>query len=232
MKIAYFTFNTPDPAYFCALQSTIAAGALVLNGTGAILNSLYPQPINVGDGFGNVVSLTSASNNSGVSFTINGSDSLNNTLSEVIVGPNGSTVQTTNIFTTVSSIVANGAVSNVSAGTGTIAASDWFIANSYVTPFSLGIRITAFQPSINYTIQTTDYGINTHIPSGPVPSNRIDPSPDPNVVNATTSQYTELGSPIGGFNSGPVQAVRCFINSSSGGSQRLRMSIFQAGVKQ
>lgn len=231
MKIAYFNFNTPDQAYFCAVQSTAGAGALLLNGTGAILNSVYPQPIQVKGGFGYVISLTSASNNSGVNFVVTGTDSLNNTIVETIQGPNANTVQSVNFFNTLISVVPNGAVSNVSVGTGVSAASDWFIPNTYVTPFNVGLRISAIQQSVNYTVQTTDYPINSHTPSGPVPSNRIDPSPDTNVVNATTNQYSELGAPIGGFNSGPVHGVRCLVNTSQGGAQSLVFSISQAGVK-
>ena len=63
------------------------------------------------------VTLTSTGNISGVNFTITGTDIAGNSLSEVLAGPNNTTVTSTKFYNTVTQIATNGAVgTNTSAG--------------------------------------------------------------------------------------------------------------------
>lgn len=226
MKTVYCTFTPPDAAYYAGLQTIATAGNFLLNGTGAIQNDFYGiAAINTPGQFGRTVSITSTGNQSGLLFTVGGYDTLGNPLSEILTGPNNSTVQTTNYFAQVTSVSANGAVGvNTSVGTGSTGASQWFIPTLYVTPFKVGIKITVPNPTINYTIQDTDFPLLNPTPPGVVPNNRIEASQDVNVVNATTSQLTSYDIPVNG--------IRCLVSQSSGGSQSLVVSFTQAGVKQ
>jgi hypothetical protein len=56
------------------------------------------------------VTLTSTGNISGVNFTITGTDIAGNSLSEVLAGPNNTTVTSTKFYNTVTQIATNGAV--------------------------------------------------------------------------------------------------------------------------
>jgi hypothetical protein len=221
-----FTFAAPDATYFCAAQQLTAAGTFLLNGDAAIGNAFYGiAPINVSGLFMRNIAIASTGNLSTVNFTVTGIDGQYNALSETIAGPNNGIVQTVQYFYQVQSVAANAAVStNVTVGTGTLGASLWFKPNTnFVSPFNVSIRITVEQPSVVYTIQDTDYGTaGPPVPPGIVPSNRIYNSQDPNVVNASSTQFTSYTL--------PVEAIRVLINSSSGGLQNLTAAFTQAGL--
>lgn len=107
-----------DTAAICTLQTLGAAGSLTIDGP----LSYWPRPDvrSKYASFGNVrrvVSLTSANNLAGVSFTITGYFN-GLPVTETRVGPNSNTVETTQIYEIVTSISTNGAVTAVSVGSG------------------------------------------------------------------------------------------------------------------
>ena len=62
------------------------------------------------------VSLTSTANNSGLAVTVNGTDVYGKTTSELITGPNNTTVYGAKAFKTVTSVTATGIVTSLSVG--------------------------------------------------------------------------------------------------------------------
>ena len=99
-----------DDAYYRANASIGAAGALSL-----LANTVGPN------GYGYKVIITSAGNDSGITFTITGikvGDLTNTVVSEVVTGANTSTATSTNYYARVDSITASGAsAGNVKIGT-------------------------------------------------------------------------------------------------------------------
>ena len=99
-----------DDAYFRANASIAASGALSL-----LANSVGPN------GYGYKLVITSAGDDSGITFTITGikvGDLTNTVVSEVVTGANASTATSTNYYARVDSITASGAsAGNVKIGT-------------------------------------------------------------------------------------------------------------------
>jgi len=114
------SFVADDPDGVCAAQTTGGAANLTLNGaladSGAInfytAASLQPRKLTITGLAGN--------DNSGVTFTITGTDLSDVAQTEAIAGPNGAvTVSSTKYFKTITQIAAGGAVTgNITAGSG------------------------------------------------------------------------------------------------------------------
>jgi len=114
------SFVADDTDGVCAAQTTSGAANLTLNGAladGGAINfytaaSLQPRKLTITGLAGN--------NNSGVTFTITGTNSLDVAQTEAIAGPNGAvTVSSTKYFKTITQIAAGGAVTgNITAGSG------------------------------------------------------------------------------------------------------------------
>src|ERR1700691_5563673 len=84
-------------------QALAGAGALTIDGTlstGGVATLTPPQ---------NVV-ITSGGNDSGITFTISGTDYGGSAISEVLTGASGAAVTSVYLYATVTSIVASGAV--------------------------------------------------------------------------------------------------------------------------
>lgn len=99
-----------DDAYYRANASIAGAGALSL-----LANTVGPN------GYGYKLVITSAGNDSGITFTITGikvGDLTNTVISEVVTGANASTATSANYYSRVDSITASGAsAGNVKIGT-------------------------------------------------------------------------------------------------------------------
>jgi len=99
-----------DDAYYRANASIAGSGALSL-----LANTPGPN------GYGYKVIITSAGDDSGITFTITGirvGDLTNTVVSEVLTGPNATTVTSSNYYSRIDSIVASGAsAGNVKIGT-------------------------------------------------------------------------------------------------------------------
>jgi hypothetical protein len=99
-----------DDAYYRANASIAGAGVLPL-----LANTAGPN------GYGYKVIITSAGNDSGITFTITGikvGDLSNTVVTEVVTGPNATTATSTNYYARVESITASGAsAGNVKIGT-------------------------------------------------------------------------------------------------------------------
>jgi len=110
-----YTFPAASTTAVSQLQTLTEASPLLLNG--ALSNTIQTKIPFLDHGYSRQVSLTSANNLSGVNFTITGIQN-GLTISEVVVGPNGGPVYGVEVYDEITSIVTDGAVDAVSAGTG------------------------------------------------------------------------------------------------------------------
>lgn len=145
----------------CLLQTLGAAGSLTINGVLATtLNSNSPYV--KFSGFNRTVTITSPSNNSTVTFTINGTyrGALQ---TENILGPNAGTVETTDTFDTITSITTNAATvgSGVSVGTGTAGATSWILYNYNATVSALSVTVDV-TGTITYSFRGTLDDVQTN----------------------------------------------------------------------
>lgn len=114
------TFIADDPDGVCTAQTTSGAANLTIDGaladSGAVnfytAASLQPRKVTITGLVGN--------NNSGVTFTITGTNSVGTAQTEAVTGPNGAvTISSTNYFKTITQIAADGAITgNITVGSG------------------------------------------------------------------------------------------------------------------
>lgn len=209
MQPVIYNWTVPSTTAVAALQNLGAAGSLVLNGslsTGSG-NIYIPNMVRA-------ISLTSTNNLSGVNFTINGS-SYGTAISETIAGPNNNTVQTTEIFDTVTSITTNGAVNAVSAGIGSIGSTPWMWVDCNKMVLNVAVNVYAVG-TINYTLQTTI------VQEGDVLSGVGTLSPVTALTNATASQGSSFSI--------PCTHARIYINSS-GANGVIQAQFLQQGIR-
>jgi hypothetical protein len=205
-----FNWLAPDTQAVCATQTLAGAGNLTLNGT---LSGTGFNPIVTFEGISRVVSITSTNNLSAVSFTIAGTYR-GATVSATRVGPNNTTVQTTQLFDSVTSVSTNAAAAAVSIGTGTTGRTHWLSAD-YFQQFPYKTIQTVVAGTINYTFQVTLDDIQTTA----TPSTF---TPIANLTGATTNQFEIALLPI---------SYSSFLINSSGATGALTATVLQQGVK-
>ena len=109
------TFGTVDATDANGLSTVATIGSattLTLNGA-LIADSVYTTGANIGQ----IITILSAADDTGVTFTTVGTDANGDALTEVITGVNAATASSTSYFQTVTSITTDGATTgNVSAG--------------------------------------------------------------------------------------------------------------------
>ncbi len=156
-KPAVFTWPAPSVDSIATLQPVVfGTGGFVLNG------SLVPPGTKeaVFPGISRTVTITSAFDISPYFITVEGT--YNGAFqTETIAGPNASTVETTNLFDTVTAVYPNSAIFASSVGTGTTGHTNWFNHNYHATVvgFTLQVVVTG---TINYTFQTTLDDVNAN----------------------------------------------------------------------
>lgn len=147
-KYVFPAANTQD---VCRLQTVTGASSLSLNGLlvypgDSLLNFLRY-------GYSRQLSITSANNLSGVTFTVNGLQN-NVLISENITGPNNTTVYSTNVFDVITSITTSATATAVSIGTGYLGFFPLISLNLYITYLNYSFSIA----TPDNTIDTTVYG--------------------------------------------------------------------------
>lgn len=101
------------------------------------------------------VLITSGGNDSGITFTVVGTNRNGAALTEAVTGSNGSTATTTQDFKTVSSVAHTGSVATtVTVGTSGVGSSQWFFVDNCVAPVNLGIGVVV-SGTINFTVEYT-----------------------------------------------------------------------------
>lgn len=130
-----------------ALQSP-GAGAILING------SLATAGVATLDAARRVL-LTSGGDDHLITFTVTGTNSAGNPLTETVTGTNASTVATTQDFKTVTGITHTGSVAGtLTAGTNGVGSSPWFIVDRDVNPVNIGIGVVV-SGTINFTVEYT-----------------------------------------------------------------------------
>jgi hypothetical protein len=200
--------------------SSVATGTVTLNGS-LVSNGVatLDQPRRV--------LFTSAGNDSGITFTVSGTDWNNMPVSEVVTGANATTTYTVYDFKTVTSVVASGAsAGNVSIGTNAIASSRPVFLDLYADNSTYIQTDTGGSSAITYTIQLSgdnpnnaQIGIGT---DGYVNARWIN-SGTAALVNATSSQNANQA--------GVPTMIRCYIsNAGSNTSASVHVNFNQSGM--
>lgn len=190
-------------------QTPGGAGALTINGalaSGGV--ATLPQPRRVG--------ITSAGNDSGLTFTITGADRSGMPASETLAGANVGVVQSVLDYLTVASVTTSGATAaGVTVGTTGVASTAWVRLDEWTEP-QVSVQCDAVG-TVNYTVESTLNDPNS--PTDPVAPSAVVwiATSDPLAVNATASVQTN-------FAYAPAYA-RVTLNSGTGS---VRLSCAQA----
>ena len=133
------------PTAIAASQALGAAGPLVLTAS----------PVNVGPAQQPVI-ITSAGNDSAIHFTISGTDYGGSPISEVLAGANAAAATSALQYSSVSSIVASGAVaSTVEAGTAAAGYSPWLILGAQRNNYTTNLRAVITGVSATFEVEAT-----------------------------------------------------------------------------
>ena len=197
-----------------ALSQTVTGAANVtLNGalaTGGVAYLDKPRQ----------VLITNAGNDSGITFTVVGTDRYGATLSQTVTGTSGSSVATTVDYATVTRITTSGStsVSGITVGTNGVSGSDWVRFDDFA-PSNISIQCTV-SGTVNYTVQSTLDDPNSATTPVSVVNVTWVNSSDTNVVNATaTKQSNFLFAPVFArvlLNSGTGSVTTTFVQDSNG----------------
>lgn len=163
------------------------------------------------------VILTSGSNDTGILFTVTGTNELGDPVVDTFAGASGGAAQSNYDFKTVTSITHTGSVAGtLTAGTNGVGSTSWVALNRHAQPFN--VEVAGEVPAgatINYSFEYTYDDLNK-LPAG---QNSPYTFTHPTVVNQTAS----LDGPI----NDPVFATRLTINS---GTSLMRGVVTQAGI--
>lgn len=196
------------------------AGAVTLNGSlvsGGVATLDQPRR----------VLFTSVGNDSGITFTVTGTDWNNMPASEVVTGANATTVYTVYDYKTVTSVVASGAsAGNVSIGTNGIASSRPVFLDNYADSSIYIQTDTGGSSAITYTIQlsgdnpnNSQYGIGT------------DTYVNARWINSGTAALVNATSSVNSNQTGIATMVRVYIsNAGSNTSASVHVNFNQAGM--
>ena len=202
-----------------ALSQSPGAAALTLNG------STVTSGVATLDTARRVI-LTSGGNDSGITFTIVGTNSTGNAQTDVISGSNGGVAQSVLDFVTVTSITPSAAIaSTIIAGTNTVGSTPWNTLNWHATSvMNVGFAVELVSGVANYTVQHTyDDPNNTQNLTvyGLVAGQTFAPLPFSHPV------VQNVSATLDGSYVTPIAAIRLLINSGTG---LLRFRILQSSI--
>lgn len=188
----------------CASQSP-GAGAIVLNGalvSGGVATFNEAQ----------LVRLTSAGNDSGITFTFIGTDADGNAQSQTVAGTSASNSDTTKYFKTITSITKSGATAGaIVVGNLIASVSKTLWLDTSINPFNVSLNAELVSGTATFGAEIT-YGDNNAYPSLWV-------------AHATIAAKTAT---FAGTQTNPIPAIRLALTASSSGVVRLRA--IQAGA--
>lgn len=207
-------------------QALAAAGNLTLNG------ALVSGGVATMDVQRRVI-ITSGGNDTGITFTIYGTNNDGNAFQEIVTGASGAAAQSTCDFKTVTRVAASGAVATtVEVGTNGVASSKWFPVDFGRNPINVGMRFN-LTGAANFDLELTmddpqdvlnvgpvgtmpaQYLTNTNFNNPPVPFS------DATVTGKSASLSYTLTM--------PVYAYRLKINSGATGTDHVQLEAIQAG---
>ena len=158
---------TAAPTAISLSQSLAAAGALLINGALAATVQAFPSGAqstiaNVLNAAGQSqpITITSAGNDSGLTWTISGTGYSGAPISETLAGGNAAAVTSLYNYATITSIKGSGATaSTVTAGTGATQYGPWLIVGAQQNEFQTNVRAfigtTQVPATATYNIQAT-----------------------------------------------------------------------------
>jgi hypothetical protein len=215
-------YATPSATNIRTASSIAAAGTVTLNG------SLYSSTTGIATlDKPRRVLFTSAGNDSGITFTVSGTDWNNMPVSEVVTGANATTTYTNYDFKTVTSVVASGAsAGNVSIGTNAIASSRPVFLDLYADSSTYIQTDTGGSSAITYTIQISgDNPNNAQIGLG------TDTYANVRWINSGTAALVNATSSQNANQSGIPQMIRVYIsNAGSNTSATVQATFNQSGM--
>lgn len=162
------------------------------------------------------VIITSAGNDSGINWTVTGTDDTGNSVSDTFAGGNVAAAQSNRDFLTVSKIAGSGAAAgNVTAGTNGVGSSPWKSLSTQKTPANASVAVIVSGVAVNYTVEYT-YDAYWNLPSGVT-------------LPGIFPVQTLSGQTINGEGTlpWPTAGVRLTINSGTGTA---RMTVTDAGI--
>jgi hypothetical protein len=189
MRPVVFEWQASSATAVSTLQTVGAAGNLAIDGS--LSSPVRPDSTNRLASFGNTqrtISLTSTNNLSAINFTISGY--LNGQpVSQIIAGPNNNTVNTTQLFNTVTSISFSAGVTAVSAGIGVTGNTNLYTYDHHATTPDISVQVVV-TGTITYSVDVTNDDANKPLPI-PTWFNPITA-----MTNATTTQFGNIVYPI------------------------------------
>ncbi len=204
MKPFVQNFPASGVAVVAALYTSVAAASLPLTVTPYVMT----------DGIARNVTLTSANDQSAISFVISGFNSSNQFVSETLVGPTAAaTVTSANTYVSVYSIVSTAAVTAISAGTPAAVTGKWMQLDVDVPYFQAVIQVQMEAGGDATTYSVTQSFDDTF----------TDPTPlawpvDASLTTQTTSKAFTM--------TGPANSVRLSIAS---GTKPITFTVLQQG---
>jgi hypothetical protein len=198
-------------------QSLGAAGNLTITGTAAAggVATLDTQ---------RRVIITSAGNDSGLTWTVTGTDETNNVVVDSFAGATaGNAVQSNRDFLTVTKIAGSAATAgNVTAGTNGVGSCPWHSISTMKTPDNVSVAVTVSGAAVNYTVEYTYDNYWT-----PGAGNTPPALPTVFPVQTLVGQVANGEGAPGTGGGQPVTGVRLTINSGTGTA---RLTILEAGL--
>ena len=220
VKIICGPYATPSATNIRTASSIAAAGTVTLNGS--LVSSgtaTLDQPRRV--------LFTSTGDDSGITFTVTGTDWNNMPASEVLTGANATTTYTVYDYKTVTSVVASGAsAGNVSIGTNAVASSRPVFLDLYADSSTYIQTDTGGSAAITYTIQLSgDNPNNAQIGIG------TEDYVDTRWVNSGTAALVNATSSQNANQAGVPTMIRCLIsNAGSNTSASVHVNFNQSGM--
>lgn len=159
--------------------------------------------------------LTSAGNDSGITFTIAGTDQSGDLISEVVTGANAGVASSLLDYLTVTSVLASGAVATtVTMGTNGVAASPWVRFDDWNAGSQTALAAVV-SGTVNYSVQTSMDDPNQVTNSGPPNTFRLTRSQMTWIDSLDTAVVAATATKSSYFNYTPLFA-RVLLNSSTG----------------
>jgi hypothetical protein len=188
-------------------QSLGAAGALTINGA---LASSGVATLTSTNCTARRVGITSAGNDSALTWTITGTDWFGNVISETLAGGNAVAVQSVRDYATVTKIAGSAATaSTVTAGTTTVGSTPWYPLDLYREVFNVGCGVLI---SGTATV-TLEYTFDD--PNGSMVGSILPTSNNPPTA-LSHAQFNGISASASGQILFPVFAARTTVNSGTG----------------
>lgn len=192
-----------------AADADIIAGSQTPAGAGNLTLTASPVELDTP----RRVLITTTGDETGITFTITGTNHTGNPLEETVTGVNNTTVATTQDFATVSQIAVSGAAAAaVTVGTNGVGSSPWFALDRFPEQFNVGYGCVV-SGTINYTVEYTFDNPNAPW-TGTFPT----------VFASATSAKTDNQA---GVITTPCRAMRVTVNSGAGS---VAMIAIQSGI--